>query len=334
MVENQAKQFLKKIFQNLEGYKIDIKNWEIDHLCYRTSSQENYSEVKETFHNLGQLLIESEVNGRLIATYKLEKPIFYEKWIIDLIEVPAPKPNKETIEGFEHIEVVIDENFDELLDKYSNINFNKKGLSKDLNPELEIEFQDCAIKFHHKSLEHIINIEKNDKIATFLEEENILSKLKGHTPCISGTLPLDIQHMDSDLDILFQSENLDEFLNEAKTLFGNMSNFTHRMAEYQNLQSLIINFDYNDLPIELFCQNTNVFKQQANQHFLIEGRLLKLLGKEFSKKIRQLKVNGTKTEPAFGELLNLKEPYSDLIELNKLSDSELFSKFNSTSQNL
>lgn len=38
-------------------------------------------------------------------------------------------------------------------------------------------------------------------------------------------------------------------------------------------------------------------------------------------------MNGEKTEPAFGKLLNLTAPYKELIELNKLSDSELLSRF-------
>lgn len=327
MIENQATPFLEKLFQNLDRYQIDIKNWEIDHLCYRTCSLENYSEMKKTFHQLGRLLIESEVGGRQIATYKLDRPILYKKWVIDLVEVPAPKANKVTAEGFEHIEVVIDESFEEFIGHYPNVSFSKKGMSKELNPELEIEFEDCAIKFHHKSLEHIINIEKNHRITQFLNDSQLLTKLRPYSPCLSGTLPLEVGHQDSDLDILFQTDHFDDFLNDVQTLFGKMENFKHEVTTYQNLPSMVINFDYHDLAIELFAQNKTVFKQQANQHFLIEGRLLKLLGTSFQDQVRQLKAKGTKTEPAFGELLKLAEPYQDLIDLNQLSDLELYEKF-------
>lgn len=321
--------FLHKIFKNLETLDIDLKSWEIDHLCYRTSSEQNYIETKERFQGLGKLLIESEINGRLIATYKLHTPIVFEKWIIDLVEVPAPKPNKETKEGFEHIEVVIDISFDEFIKDHPKVTFHKQGLQKDLNPELEIEFEDCAIKFHHKSLEHIINIEKNPRVMGFLQESQILSHLKEYKPCLSGTLPLGIQTPVSDLDILFSSNNFGSFLKDVKTLFGEEKNFTHKERLHQDLPSLIINFEYNDLPVELFCQNQSVFKQQANQHFLIEGRLLKLLGDEFFQKVSQLKASGIKTEPAFGQLLGLKYPYQDLLKLNQLSDSELLSQLKS-----
>lgn len=159
MIEN-AQYFLDKVFKEIQSAQIDLKNWEIDHICYRTTSEENYLESKKYFAQLGELLIESEVGGRQIATYKLKKPIKYKNFSIPLVEVPAPKKGKLTPEGFEHIEVVIDCSFDEILAKYSHCNFDKKGMQKDLNPELEIEFKDCAIKFHHQSLEEVIKIEK------------------------------------------------------------------------------------------------------------------------------------------------------------------------------
>lgn len=152
--------FLEKIFSILKENKIDIGNWEIDHLCYRTSSLDNYAELKSLWSGLGELLIESEVNGRDIATYKLHKPVIFRDYIIPLVEVPAPKEGKQTVEGFEHIEVVIDIEFDEIIKRFPHLNFDTKALSKELNPELVVKFDDCSIKFHHMSLEKVIEIEK------------------------------------------------------------------------------------------------------------------------------------------------------------------------------
>lgn len=326
-IQYQAINFLDLVFRNLEDQKIDIKNWEIDHLCYRTSSWENYLQKKIDFAELGLCLIESEVNGRPITTYKLHHPIIYKKWIIDLVEVPAPKLNKITKEGFEHIEVVIDESFDTLMQKNPDILFNTKGMNKELNPELEIEFENCALKFHHKSLEHIINIENHERIMKFLSDSKILSNLNRYQPCISGTLPLGIQHSQSDLDILFNANDLQEFEAKAKEHFCNMKNYLSRTGLHNGEKSIVINFDYNNLPIELFCQHKSVYQQNANQHFLIEGRLIKILGIKFKKKITELKQSGIKTEPAFGFLLGLDEPYSDLIDLNKQSDLGLYELF-------
>ncbi len=158
--EELSRQFLNKIFDHLEKANIDLSSWEIDHLCYRTSSYKNYEEMKLEFSQLGELLVEGNVNGRPIATYKLMKPIIYKDKVIPLVEVPAPKMGVETPEGLEHIEVVIDKSFEEFMNIHKDITFHTKALSKKLNPELEIEFEDCAIKFHHQSLEEVIRIEK------------------------------------------------------------------------------------------------------------------------------------------------------------------------------
>jgi predicted metalloenzyme YecM len=319
--------FLQKVTHNLKTQGFSVENKEIDHLCYRTSSNQNYEQIKKKFEAEGILLIESEVNGRLIATYKLQKPIQFEDWVIDLIEVPAPKPNKETKVGYEHIEVVIDESFDDFINQHPKTKFSTKGMNKDLNPELEIKFEDCAVKFHHKSLEHIINIEKNSLIVEFLESTQILSKLKDFTPCISGTLPLGIQTKNSDLDILFCTSDLDRFLAIVKNEFGDFNNFEFHESENQGLKSLVINFDFKSLPVELFAQDKDSFQQRANQHFLIEGRLLKLLGVPFLSQVKQLKEEGVKTEPAIGKILGLKEPYQELVDLNKLRDRDLLFKY-------
>ena len=159
-IQHQAVTFLEKIFNELESVQIDLRDWPIDHLCYRTSSENNYQKIKNCFQHIGELLVESEVNGRLIATYKLKEPILFKQHRIELIEVPAPKRGKTTIEGFEHIEAVIDISFLELEKLFPHITFNKKAITKEINPDIEVEFGGCAIKFHHQSLEEVIEYEK------------------------------------------------------------------------------------------------------------------------------------------------------------------------------
>ena len=159
-IQAQAGAFLNKIFANINEVGIDLQNWPIDHLCYRTSSLQNYELIKAEFQSIGTLLVESEINGRQIATYKLHQPIEYHQRRIDVVEVPAPKEGKATVEGFEHIEAVIDISFDHLMKIYDHLTFNTKALAKSINQDIELEFKDCAIKFHHQSLEEVIKLEK------------------------------------------------------------------------------------------------------------------------------------------------------------------------------
>jgi predicted metalloenzyme YecM len=157
----EAYTFLEDVFNDLKTNHIEILNsWEIDHICYRADSLKTYEELKENFSQFGELLIEAPVSGRPIATYKLKTPIKFKDWIIGLVELPAPKASKITKKGFEHIEVVIDLSFETLQERYKHLTLDLKGLAKELNPELEIVLGERNIKFHHQSLEKVIEIEK------------------------------------------------------------------------------------------------------------------------------------------------------------------------------
>lgn len=159
-LQNIAVEFLGKAFIELENNKIDFNDFiEIDHLCWRTNSIEEYNLIKNKFSQFGTCLIESIVGGRPIATYKLNSPIRFKEYTIGLIEVPSPKIGKVTKSGFEHFEIVTNETFDNLEVKYSHLNLDLSGLKKSINKEFEIIFKDFAIKFHHQSLEKVIDDE-------------------------------------------------------------------------------------------------------------------------------------------------------------------------------
>ncbi len=322
-----ATTFLEKIEKKLQSIGIKISQFEIDHLCYRVETIERYNKLKDEFSEYGVCLIESPIGGRNIATFKLHEPIEYNESIIDLIELPAPKKNSPHNEGFEHIEMIISESYESFRLRYPKVSFETKALSKGLNPEFEIKFKDCAVKFHFKSLEEVIAIEKNEQVMNFLNESQILKKLTHYSPCLSGSIPLGVQTPDSDLDILFQSSDLKTFEDDVATFFQSTEEYSQKRETYQNIESSIIKFKFNDLSVELFCQNKPVYEQNANKHFLMEARLLKIFGEKLRLKIKKLKEKGMATEIAFGEALDLEEPYEELIQLYKLSDIEIIELF-------
>lgn len=161
-LKREAVEFLSDVEDKLKESHINLDFCTIDHLCYRVSNEDEYFLYKNEFAKLGELLIESEVGGRNIATYKLHESIIYKKAIIDVIEVPAPKVNNRYALGFEHAEFVIAESFDDLIKEYSRLKFDVSGASKSLNPELRLSFDNgVSIKLHHQSLEEVIRIEKS-----------------------------------------------------------------------------------------------------------------------------------------------------------------------------
>jgi uncharacterized protein len=156
--------FLNDTFQGLKKQGVDLTGLEVDHVCYRTLTEENYKKIKNYFRTRGKLLVESMVGGRMIATYEFELPLEYQGYKIPLIEVPAPKTGSHYREGFEHIEVVIQESFETFMQKYPQLKFDTSAMSKELNAEIRVKLdQFISVKFHKQSLKEVIAIEKKSK---------------------------------------------------------------------------------------------------------------------------------------------------------------------------
>lgn len=160
-LEKEAISFIKEIDAELADLNIDLESSFIDHLCFRVETVEDYLTYKQKFSCVGKLLIESVIGGRNIANFKLFKPIQCNGKVISVIELPAPKANSSYKTGFEHAEFVISKSFQEIQNSYKNINFDTRGLEKKHNPELKLKLKNnISIKFHHKSLENLIEAEK------------------------------------------------------------------------------------------------------------------------------------------------------------------------------
>lgn len=319
--KNQALQFLSELFPliNASGVKIE-KHWNIDHLCFRAATDEAYIHFKNQFSKFSTLLIESEVNGRLISTFKLAEPLNYLDWSIGLVELPAPKKGKVTIQGFEHIEVVVDIPLAEIKKMYPASQFDEGGLKKFFNQELEIMFGKLALKFHPLSLESVINVEKNSKLFKALYDSGVLLNLKSFGALVTGTFPLDIAIDHSDIDIVVSTDQLLDLADLLKGLYGGQNGFKLEV----NSSYIVSEFSFSGFKFEIYAEKTLSCLQDANLHFLIEERLLKLGSEKFKKKIIELKKAGLKTEPAFAQVLNLNgDPYQALINIRKKSESEL-----------
>mgnify|MGYP001152139331 CR=1 FL=1 len=152
-------EFLEKIEADLKMLGLNLDDFFIDHICYRVSSTLRYDELKSELEKDHNLLHEAMISNRPIATFKLFKPIVYKHHRIPLLELPAPKEEADYKEGFEHIECVIDESFVNFSSKYENVDFDWKGAQKSHNPELRLKLGKLSVKFHHTSLEDVINNE-------------------------------------------------------------------------------------------------------------------------------------------------------------------------------
>lgn len=161
--------------------------------------------------------------------------------------------------------------------------------------------------------------EKQKQAYNVLKETDIFSILKDYDPILVGTIPIDIDIENSDLDIVCCAADFNEIQRQILDNFSLYRNFSDNMTK----DLYIANFRYDGLEIEIFTTHNPSHLQNGYRHMVIEHRILELVGKDFKKEIIRLKREGLKTEPAFGKLLDMKEPYSELLELEKLNDQEL-----------
>jgi predicted metalloenzyme YecM len=317
--------FLNKMNTYLQASNMRLANyWTADHICWRTSSTENYHASCSAILNYAHKITEADVNGRPISVFELFTPLIWGERLIHLVEIPAPKANKKIKDGFEHIEIVCDETFKHLEKMFSQCQWNKKGLEKNINPEIEIEFEDAAIKFHHHSLKSIIELENNKPVYNAILDLNIFSHINMYEPLIVGTFPLGIPTGESDVDILLNAEDFQAAHQTIHGLVNHHKDYSYKSNTYRNTKYLIYSFTHNRVPFEIYVQNKSTVKQYGFRHFFLEERILQLAKPDWRKKLVQLRADGLKTEPAFAQLLNLPgDPYESLLSLYDKNDLEL-----------
>lgn len=151
-----------------------------------------------------------------------------------------------------------------------------------------------------------------------LEKYKVFEKLKNFSPILTGTIPLDIDVEGSDLDIIcevdlnFKEDFLDEIMFNKLMPFSTDVKVESMLVNDE--KSIVLNFMLDEFPIEIFGQNKPTTEQNAYRHMIAEYAILQEKGADFKQKIVELKKKGIKTEPAFGLLMNLENPYEDLLK--------------------
>ncbi|CAH1055311.1 DUF4269 domain-containing protein [Paenibacillus pseudetheri] len=164
------------------------------------------------------------------------------------------------------------------------------------------------------------------EVYNLLTELEIMNLLTDYNPLLVGTIPLGIQVEDSDLDIICEVYDPVKFKSLVVRFFGAMEGFVSESRVVQGIPRTKINFMAKGWPIELFGQPRRTELQNGYLHMIVEAEILAQMDDDFRERIILLKTSGWKTEPAFAKVLGLKgDPYEALLELEKLSRSELYS---------
>lgn len=160
--------------------------------------------------------------------------------------------------------------------------------------------------------------EKQKRAYEVLRKYKVFEKLKPYAPVLAGTIPIGIDIESSDLDIIcevdlrFEEDFLDDIA-LGRLIPGDTDVKVENIIVHGE-KSIVLNFMLDEFPIEIFGQNKPSTEQNAYRHMLAEYRILQEKGEDFKHKIIELKNQGIKTEPAFGLLMGLENPYEDLLK--------------------
>lgn len=158
-----------------------------------------------------------------------------------------------------------------------------------------------------------IGNERQKRAYEVLTKYKIFTILDYYSPILAGTIPIEIDVEGSDLDIICKVEDKIDF---EKVLIEKFKDFGLKIkkSNINNEEFLVCNFKLEEFLIEIFAQNKPTIQQNACCHMMAEYKILQEKGEEFKQKIIDLKKKGIKTEPAFGLLLGLENPYEDLLK--------------------
>ena len=148
--------------------------------------------------------------------------------------------------------------------------------------------------------------------------------LKRHRPIVAGTIPIDVDVKNSDIDILCGYESSGEFEQTIRKRFSRQKDFSFKRTRSRGEESLVASFDYKGYKVEIFGQMRVPEEQDGFVHMIVEHRILRLCSSRFREEVKRLKSEGLGTEPAFARLLGIdKDPYETLRGFKNLDDGEL-----------
>ncbi len=151
--------FLDQVFKNLENAQIDISDFYIDHIAYRTITKVDYTLYKNQLSHYGKFISEKIIRNRPVSILELADPLRHNNITISYFELLAPADGDTYQKGLEHAEFVVNISLCQILNLYPSISFVLKD--KEINAELVLKFSNNAnVKFHKLPINEVIKIEK------------------------------------------------------------------------------------------------------------------------------------------------------------------------------
>ena len=131
--------------------------------------------------------------------------------------------------------------------------------------------------------------ERQKNAYSILDKLKIFTILREYNPTLVGTIPIEIDISESDLDIVCEVYDLEEFEELVIKSFNKYDNFRIERQAVKGLLTSISYFGYSNFLIEIFGQPKPVIEQNGYRHMIVEKKLLEISGESARKKIIKLK---------------------------------------------
>ena len=173
-------EFEEKILQLAREGRLNLSDYEIDHLALRVNSEQSAKNWLKLLLKCGKIISDNFINGRPIYLIELEHPVKFVNQLIDIIELPFPKNKLYPVEGWEHIEIVlpflVGESTNEWIERINmqflwnkltqlNIKVSEPKVEGERlsNPSIAVSFVDktanhTCIKVHPYSIKKILKV--------------------------------------------------------------------------------------------------------------------------------------------------------------------------------
>lgn len=157
--------------------------------------------------------------------------------------------------------------------------------------------------------------QRQQKTFHTLQDLRVLEVLADFDPVLVGTIPIEVDLPNSDLDIICSLNDEKLFESTLKSHYREAIGFTIRKTEKQGLRTIIANFQHQAFEIEIFGQPLPVHEQMAFRHMISEYQILQERGNTFKSEVLCLKEQGLSTEAAFALILGIAgDPYQGLLD--------------------
>jgi predicted metalloenzyme YecM len=153
--------FVEQLIEQVRTSDIDT-SYPIDHLCYRVASQENYVVMRDKLATLSNEVATTTHNEREFSIFKLKEALRIGDHTIPVVELPSPAPSNTFKDGLEHIEMVVDVDFDVFCMENEPVLWGKSD-DGSTNPTVYITYTGIGtVKFHPISLDKVVE-QQGDK---------------------------------------------------------------------------------------------------------------------------------------------------------------------------